>query len=157
MKREKLFLKSFFVFFIFLCSSPLFAKQNETMYVAVQKAELKSSNKKTSKTEFTLNYADKVKILEEKKSWVLICAFSDDEIKGWIPLASLSERRLIPNSTVTANAKELALAGKGFNKAIEAKYFEDSTEVLQKVDLVEKNKIFAEEIVSFLEEGNLNN
>ena len=44
MKREKLFFKSFFVFFIFLCSSPLFAKQNETMYVAVQKAELKSSN-----------------------------------------------------------------------------------------------------------------
>ena len=157
MKREKLFLKSFFVFFIFLCSSPLLAKQNETMYVAVQKAELKSSNKKTARTEFTLNYAEKVKILEEKKSWAYICTFSDDEIKGWIPLASLSKRRLIPNSTVTADAEELALAGKGFNKAIEAKYFEDSTEILQKVDLVEENKVSTEEIVSFLEEGNLNN
>ncbi|MBQ7970002.1 MAG: hypothetical protein IJ293_03330, partial [Treponema sp.] len=74
-----------------------------------------------------------------------------------IPLASLSKRRLIPNSTVTADAEELALAGKGFNKAIEAKYFEDSTEILQKVDLVEENKVSTEEIVSFLEEGNLNN
>ena len=95
--------------------------------------------------------------MEEKKSWAYICAISDDEIKGWIPLASLSKRRLIPNSSVTANAKELALAGKGFNKAIETKYFEDSTEILQKVDLVEENKVSTEEIVSFLEEGNLNN
>ena len=39
----------------------------------------------------------------------------------------------------------------------ELKYFEDSTEILQKVDLVEENKVSTEEIVSFLEEGNLNN
>ena len=31
------------------------------------------------------------------------------------------------------------------------------SEILQKVDLVEENKVSTEEIVSFLEEGNLNN
>ena len=86
--------------------------------------------------------------------------------QGYAILATESAKKIVAENTkqrahkearLKAEAEELALAGKGFNKAIEAKYFEDSTEILQKVDLVEENKVSTEEIVSFLEEGNLNN
>ena len=153
MKTLKKLLSAFLIFII--CSVFVFAKAGDVMYVAVQKGKLKEKNSSFSKTILQLDYAQKVKIVKEEKKWSFIQSESDKNIQGWIVSSALTKRKIIKNSLTTADAKELALAGKGFTEALEKEIFKNTENNLALIDKIEKNQISEEKIVEFIKEGNL--
>lgn len=152
MKKLIIFLS---LFLCFSSTSTLFAKAKSKMYIAVQNAQLKDANKKSAKTIFFLPYASEVTIEKETKKWSYVYSTYDETIKGWIPTSALSARKLLKNSRVSADAKELALAGKGFNKAIEEEFMNHSSINFSELDNLEKIIITEDEINTFIEEGQL--
>ena len=151
--KKLLFIFTLFIFFV----PQSFAKPNDTMYVSIKNATLKEKNKKFSKTLHTINYADKIKVEKEQNSWAYVYLESDSSIKGWIPLSSLSKRKILKSNNISANAKELALAGKGFSSAIEAEYFKSKDNNIEIVNEIETFSSSEQEIIEFINLGKLNN
>jgi hypothetical protein len=60
------------------------------------------------------------------------------------------------NATTTVSSEEQALAGKGFNSEVEAKFKEDNAEIdFTWVDKMEKIKIKTPTLIKFLEKGDI--
>jgi hypothetical protein len=70
--------------------------------------------------------------------------------------AGLTARRIVAGGTTTsASASELALAGKGFNEAVEKSYQEESKLDYTLVDMMETQEVSEDDLYSFLVEGHL--
>ena len=95
--------------------------------------------------------------MEQKKSWAKIQSIDNEEIIGWVNAKSLTKKKLIASEgNADTNANELALAGKGFNKAIEGAYSEEYEVSFDQVDEIEGYSLSDEELVDFIREGKLN-
>lgn len=147
---------------LLICMSfaPAFAKDNSSaqiMYVTLDPAPLKEKASPVSKDLGTLDYATPVYILEEKKSWIYVSAIDNESITGWIPATSVTRKKLKANEiSATANAEEIALAGKGFCSAVEAVYAEEYDFDFSDVNYIEEQAITDyNEILDFIEEGHL--
>lgn len=146
--------KKFSVFLLILLSSVCFAeKLPKKMYVAVEDVELKSKISFFSKNIQTLYYGQLVIPLEQSGNFIKI-QDSKTKIEGWVSLSSLSKRK-IGKSDFTADANELALAGKGFNEEVEKSYKKSGKADYTSVDLMESWVIQQEKLISFIIEGNL--
>lgn len=76
--------------------------------------------------------------------------------KGWIPSSALSKKKVLASSSTTADAKEIALAGKGFSSSIESTYAKEFNVDYSDVDYVESQSVSDKELQSFIVEGQLN-
>lgn len=154
MKRKYICL--LLVLFIAASSASLFAAGPKTMYVSLDPASLKESASSFSKDVGTVDYAAKVRVLEEKKNWVRIELTSDPSVSGWVPATALSSKKLKAKGTgATADADEIALAGKGFTSTIEAVYADEYAIDYAPVDYTEEQAASAEDILTFINEGGL--
>ena len=101
---------------------PVFAAGNKNQYVSVGSAQVKAKASQFAKTVATLKYGDEVIIVEAKKEWSNIKSL-DGKVEGWVPNSSLTTKKLIvkvkSNKGTSANAEELALAGKGWSEWFE--------------------------------------
>ena len=95
------------------CSA--FAAEPKPQYVQVDSAIVRVKASQFASSTGTLKLGDKVKVTSKGKSWSCISS-EDGKIKGWLPNSSLTTKKLI------VNAKELGLAGKGMDKALEKVY-----------------------------------
>jgi uncharacterized protein YgiM (DUF1202 family) len=126
-----------------------------TLYVAVKSLNLKSSTGFFATGRGTLNYGDRVTVLQVNDKYLEVRSAANSSISGWTPMASLSARQIVSGSSSTASASEIALAGKGFNQEIEDAYKRQGRLNYADVDKVEAITVREADIKRFLEEGRL--
>jgi len=145
----------FYLVFI-VCGTLAFAAATKKMYVAVKTTALKTGTTLFAKKTATVSYGDEVTVLETKGKWSLVSVNSNSSKKGWISTSALSKRKIIASgSKVSTNADELALAGKGFNSGIEAEYKKDGKVNYDAVDDMEAQIVTDDDIIPFINEGEL--
>ena len=148
--------KSVFVFCLILFVTGFAAAQASkggTMYVAVKTVALKSSTGFFASTKGSLNYGDKVTILQINGRNAEIRSTSNSSITGWTATANLSVKQIVSGNTNTASAREVALAGKGFNQEVENAYKTKGKLNYADVDKVETFSVNEAELKKFLEDG----
>ena len=151
------FFKIIFSLGLLLSASQVFSKEAKSMYVSADTVTLKQKASAFSKDAAALKYGDEVCITEEAKGWACVYSVSNPNVKGWIPLASLSKKKIIAGGKKTsADADEIALAGKGFNSTIEAVYSAEYDIDYSVVDFVESNGVSQTELLDFIDKGSLN-
>ena len=133
------FRKSFIICLLFCLLVPVSAKEKrETMYVIFDSAPVKKKSSALSEQIATLPYSTQVYVIERKKGWVCIAVAKDESIKGWVPENSLNKKKIkSKGSTTSVDAKEIALAGKGFNSTIEESYAKTKKINFKNVDIIE--------------------
>lgn len=107
-----------------------------------------------------LSYGDRVDVLEEKRGWANV-VIPGSEDKGWVNLSALTTKRVVLKAGASdvdksASSGEVALAGKGFNEEVEAKYKQDSDLDYTWVDKMEEFRYPVDNLVAFMVEGGLN-
>jgi hypothetical protein len=131
------------------------ASKGGTMYVAVKTAVLKSSTGFFASTNGTLNYGDRVTILQISGKNAEVRSAANSSIAGWIAMANLSAKQIVSGNMNTASAREVSLAGKGFNQEVENSYKSNGKANYTDVDMVEAFSVNETELKKFLEDGRL--
>jgi len=126
-----------------------------TLYVAVRNAALKSSTGFFASTRGTLNYGDRVTVVRVSGRFVEVRSAANSSLTGWIASANLSARQVVSGNTSTASAREVALAGKGFNQEVENSYRSQRNLNYADVDRTETITVREADLRRFLEEGRL--
>jgi len=126
-----------------------------TLYVAVRTQDLKSSTGVFASTRGRLNYGDRVTVIRVSGRFVEVRSATNTSLTGWAPSANLSARQVVAGTTSTATAREVALAGKGFNQEVEASYRRQGNLNYADVDRVEAITVNEADLIRFLQEGRL--
>ncbi len=140
---------------------PLFAKSKKVMYIAVQQAVLREKPSFRAKESGSLDYGTQIFIIEEKDKWAKVSFESEQEaFTGWISKTAMTKKKLNEKPmAVSADTKEIALAGKGFGEGmdseIEKAYSENKNLDFKILDKLEETVISEAETVDFITEGNL--
>ncbi|MDR3342153.1 MAG: M48 family metallopeptidase [Treponema sp.] len=125
------------------------------MYVAIKTMSLKSSTDFFASNQGDLSYGDQVAVLQERGKWLEVRSIAQAPISGWTVSTNVTAKRIIPGDTTSASAREIALAGKGFNAAVENTYKAKGRFNYADVDLVESLGVSEEDLSAFIVEGHL--
>jgi hypothetical protein len=151
--------KIVFIFCLMIFVTGLVAAQvsrGGTLYVAVKTVTLKSSTGFFVFYRGTLNYGDRVTVLQVSGRFVEIRSATNSSLTGWTPSANLSARQIVSGNTATLSAQETALAGKGFNQEVEDSYRTQNRNLnYADVDRIEAITVNESVLRRFLEEGRL--
>lgn len=136
-----------------------FAQSGQKMSITVKKAQIRTAPSFLGKIIYNLEYADRVEVYEEKKGWYFVGSAQQSE-KGWIHSSALVKKKIVLKATnadleSSASGSEVALAGKGFNKQVEAEYKNQNDMDYTWVDKMETFGIENELIIAFLKEGEI--
>jgi len=151
---------SLFALLFLAAAAAAFAADPVQMSVKVKEAQLRTSPSYfTGKIAAMLAYTDRVTVIEKQKDWARV-SFPAKKAEGWIHLSALQDKAIALTSgseTVAkqASSGEVQLAGKGFNKEVEAKYKQDNKLDYTWVDKMEAFKVTPEQIVAFFTQGGL--
>jgi hypothetical protein len=126
-----------------------------TLYVAIRTVTLKSSTGFFAGNRGTLNYGDRVTVLQVSGRYVEVRSAANSSITGWTASANLTARQVVSGNTSTASTREVALAGKGFNQDVENAYRTQGNLNYADVDRVEAITVSETDLRQFLEEGRL--
>ncbi len=152
-------MKKITLLMVVLClMAPMFsASKPKTQYVAIDPAPLKAKPAASSKKVGSIEYASAVLVLKEEKAWVYVQLADDKSVEGWLPASALTPKKIKDKANAaSANADEIALAGKGFNSTIEAVYAEEYEMNFAIVDYIESLGAKQEEAIAFAQQGQLN-
>jgi len=127
--------------------------------VQVRKGALRERPSFLGKVVSDVGYGDRVTVLAEKGSWLQV----RDEAghTGWIHESALTEKKIElaagrKDAATGASGQELALAGKGFNAAVEAEFRDQNPDVdFTWVDRMEKMTITPGQAAAFLRRGDV--
>lgn len=97
----------------------------ESMSVQVKEGRVYAKPNFLSQMKGTLGYGQKVTAGEEEGAWRQVSA--GQGLTGWMHVSALTERRISlragsEKAQTGASGEEMALAGKGFSKEVEASY-----------------------------------
>ena len=127
-----------------------------TLYVAVKTVTLKASTGSFAANKGTLNYGDKVTVIRIDGRFAEIKSASNSSLTGWTATANLSAKQVVAGNSSAASAREVALAGKGFNQEVENSYKNQKNNLnYADVDKVETITISEADLKKFLEDGRL--
>jgi hypothetical protein len=141
-----------------LAAGGIFAQSaGSTMYVAVKTVSLKSSTWFFAGTSGTLAYGSQVTVLAVSGKWLQVRSVTQTALSGWTESANLTAKRITASTgSTSASAKEIALAGKGFNEEIEGVYKSQNAALDYKdVDAVEAIVVPIADLQNFVVEGHL--
>lgn len=132
---------------------------SETMSVQVKEGRLYASPNFLSKLQATLPYGAKLQVEGEDGAWRRV---SSEKGAGWMHISALTEKTLSLQAgsgavSSGASSEEMTLAGKGFNKQVEAS-FKSQNQGLNygAVDNMEKAyPVTVAQIQEFLQSGGL--
>lgn len=160
--------KSVFILLLMIFPAVLFAKprlpsaaqksNSGIWYVNVTSTAVREKPSQRGKLIQEVPYASAVVMVNgsESKGWCQVILVSDPTKQGWIQISCITTKRIIADANrVTANADEIALAGKGFTASIEAVYADEYEIQYDEVDFVESYEIDFDEAEQFIAEGNL--
>jgi len=126
-----------------------------TLYVGVKTVDLKSGTGFFASNRGRLNYGDQVTVIQVNGKFVEVRSAANSSLTGWTASANMSTRQVVAGTTSTATAREVALAGKGFNQEVEASYRTQQNLNYADVDRVEAITVNLDALRRFLEEGRL--
>ena len=126
-----------------------------TLYVAIKTVDLKSGTGFFASNRGRLNYGDQVTVLQVSGKFVEVRSAATPSLTGWTASANMSARQVVAGTTSTATAREVAMAGKGFNQDVENSFRAQQNLNYADVDRVEAIVIDINALRRFLEEGRL--
>jgi hypothetical protein len=141
-----------------LCISGIYAQfaPGSTVYVSAKTLKVKTSTGFFAGTRGILNYGAQVQILQVKGNWSEIQTRAGNSLRGWVNTSNLTSKRISSSGTGTsASAKEVALAGKGFNQEVENAYRAEGSLNYAGVNAVEAVTVSDRDLYDFLVEGRL--
>ena len=103
-------------------------------------------------------YGDRVTVNQTQAGW---CEVSIAGKTGWIHESALTPKRVVLSSGANdartgASGQEVALAGKGFSKEVEASYKSQNRNIdYTWVDWMGQQKVSNDQLVQFLKQGDL--
>lgn len=125
--------------------------------VQVRRGKLRARPSFLGKVVADVPYGTRVTVLEEKGAWSRVRDGAGHS--GWIHTSALTEKKLElaagdRDAATGASGEELALAGKGFNAAVEAEFRDENPDLdFTWVDRMEQFTVTPEEALAFLREG----
>jgi len=145
---------------LLLATTTVLPAKEKSMSIQVRQGQLRSAPSYLSRVTENLKYASRVTILEEKGTWLRVRP-AESTKEGWMHTSALTKKKLKlsageANASTTVSSEEQALAGKGFNSDVEAKFKENNAEIdFSWVDKMEKIKIKTSTLIKFLEQGDI--
>jgi hypothetical protein len=143
----------------FLVNTAFTAMEKE-MSIQVDRAQLRSTPAYFGSVVASVNYADRLKIIDSKGAWVK-AATARNNATGWIHISALTSTKLAPKSggkiaPTSVSAGELSAAEKGFTEQIEQDYRQKNKKIdFTWVDKMEKISISPKQSFIFLKEGQI--
>jgi len=142
-----------------MAASSAFAAQPKQMSVTVKETQVRATPSYLGKILGVLAYGDRVTILAEQSGWARI-TLPSGKGEGWVNLSALTAKKIVlkaGSETVASGASsgEVALAGKGFNKEVEAKYRSEKDLDYTWVDRMETYTASPPQLLAFLQQGGL--
>jgi SH3-like domain-containing protein len=133
------------------------AEAPKQMSVQVKSGQLRATPSYLGKLVAPIAYGQRVSVLQAQGEWVNV----RDEAghTGWMHQSALSTKRIVMKAgaedvEASASGEELALAGKGFSKEVEAEFKAKNKEIsFAPIDRMEKIVVTPEEMAKFLAEG----
>ena len=105
-------------------------------------------------------YGDRVTVNQTQAGWCEVATAAGKS--GWIHESALTPKKVVlsggtPDARVgSVGSEEVALAGKGFSKEVEAEYKKQNKDIdYTWVDWMGKQKVSGEQLVQFLKQGDL--
>lgn len=145
--------------FVLVGASSAAAAAGDTLYVEVSSTKIRKEPKHWSAPVGSLNFGDKLKELSLAGGWY---ETQSEKGQGWVHESALTSRKVKlksfgPDPDIRPDESDIVLAGKGFNKDVEASYATtDATLDFGQVNEIEKAKVGEEELIKFLRAGKLN-
>jgi hypothetical protein len=144
-------------FFTFITAPSLLFSIPKEMSVIVKEAQVRSTPSFLGKILVVLPYGERLETVKEQNDWIEVIFAGGT---GWIHSSALSRKEVVLTAgegtgKSGASSDEIALAGKGFNKQVEAQYKEEQHLDYTWVDRMEEYTIFPEEAADFLVQGEL--
>jgi len=151
--------KAFIIFCLTLFVTGLATAQlsrNGTMFAAVRNLDLKASTGFFARTTATLNYGDRVTVLQVSGRFAEVQSAANPSFRGWTPSANLTARQVVAQTSGAATGREVAMAARGFNQEVERTYRDQNQNLnYADVDRVEAIRINENDLRRFIEEGRL--
>jgi hypothetical protein len=128
-----------------------------TVYVNVKTLQLKSGTGFfAGKSGSPLAYGDQATVLQVKGKWVEVQYRGRAVFSGWTNSSNLTAKRIVASGgTGNASAKEVAMAGKGFNEEVENAYKSEGKLNYAGVDATEAITVSENDLYNFIIEGHL--
>jgi len=143
---------------LLLAAAAVFAAPKQ-MSVNVRETQVRATPTYLGKILAVVKYGDRLEVLQVQSGWARV-TLPDGRTEGWVSLSALQDKRIAltagqAGSTSGASSGEVALAGKGFNKEVEAQYRDETQLDYTWVDRMEGYKVSPEQILAFLQAGGL--
>jgi uncharacterized protein YgiM (DUF1202 family) len=142
---------------ILLTAALSYAAQD--MLVQVKTGQLRDAPSFLGKIVAPLSYGEKVTMVQQKGDWMKVT--SSHGVAGWVHGSALTAKRVkmtagSQDAKVAASGDEMALAGKGFNKDVEADFKSKNKDIdYAWVDSMGGMVITPQETARFVNEGGL--
>jgi uncharacterized protein YgiM (DUF1202 family) len=129
------------------------------MSVIVKETQIRATPSYMSKILVLARYGDRLEVLEKQNGWAKV-SLPAGKGQGWVHLSALSTKQVALKAGDAAAAGgassgEVALAGKGFNKEVEAQYRDETQLDFTWIDRMEGFRVSPEQILAFLQAGGL--
>jgi uncharacterized protein YgiM (DUF1202 family) len=147
---------------ILMCCAALLATgawAAKEMSVQVRDGQLRNRASFLGTVTATVAYGDRVTVNQTQAGWCEVATAAGTT--GWIHESALTPKRVVMGSgegdaRVGASGEEVALAGKGFSKEVEAEYKKQNKDIdYTWVDWMGKQTVPNEQLVQFLKQGDL--
>ena len=130
----------------------------QTLTIKVKETRIRSKPKFYAQSIYRAQRGDQLEKVSESKGWYEVKT-PDGEV-GWVHSSAVETKKLELSSgewvETEATPEEVALAGKGFNKEVEAEYRKNHPDLdFTWVDRMEKIEISEQEMIAFLKVGKL--
>lgn len=129
------------------------------MSVQVREGQLRNRASFLGAVTGTVAYGDRVTVKQVQAGWSEVATVTG--AVGWIHESALTPKRIVMGSgtddaRIGASGEEVALAGKGFNKEVEAEYKKQNAKLdYAWVDRMLQMQVKHEDLARFLREGGL--
>jgi hypothetical protein len=127
------------------------------MSVQVKAGQIRATPSYLGQVLATVDYGARVQVLQQRGDWMEVQTPGNPN--GWMHGSALTKKKVVLRSGgedvgTRTSGEELALAGKGFNKEVEAEFKQQNPDVDFKwVDWMEKTRYAIEDLSAFLREG----
>jgi len=129
------------------------------MSVIVKETQIRATPSYMGKILGIARYGDRLEVLEKQNLWAKV-TLPTGKGQGWVHLSALSTKQVALKAgdaaaTGGASSGEVALAGKGFNKEVEAQYRDETQLDYTWIDRMEGYRVSPGEILAFRQAGGL--
>ena len=136
------------------------ADAQKTMSVQVREGHLRATPSHLGKIVARVSYGDQVVVLENAGVWDKV-SVAGGKAQGWIHHTALTSRKIALKSGKTGvnasvSQSEIALAGKGFSKEVEASYSKANKNLNYAwIDRMETYKVSPSQMQKFIADGRM--